>query len=358
MFYKRLVVLSVIIVLGVLLANYKNIYNHFLKKDIEEEKKEYIEYKLLDDGTYEVANYIWNEEEKKIEVPEEYKGKKVTSIGEFAFCTSEYIRTKYGVLNGEDEPSEKLEDKRCIVEEIELPDSIVKIKKYAFSGCGHLKSIKIPKDIEKLEHGVFYDCCYLGKVELNSNIKELDRATFSNCKYLKEIKLPSTVIKLGRGCFLGCKLLKKVETDNGLPNVPSYLFKGCEKLEEIKINENVDMIGEEAFYECSSLKKVIIPDNVKKISKKSFCWCKSLNEVYIGNNVEEIDNEAFAVCDRLKEIFIPKSVKIIGKDAISSDVKTFTIKCEASEKPEEWDDNWVSSSTLEVKPTILFGQTR
>jgi len=212
MFYKRLVISLIIIVLGIVLSSCKNIY-----------KKDYIEYKLLDDGTYEVSNYIWNDKEKKIEVPEEYKGKKVTSIGEFAFCKSEFIKKNSGLFNDKSEKSGKLDEKRCIADEIELPNSIIHIKRYAFSGC-NLLNIKIPNNVEKIEQNAFYDCRFLKKVELNQKLKEIEECAFSTCKSLKEIKLPSTVMKLGEASFAGCELLEKVETDKGIPNVPSNML--------------------------------------------------------------------------------------------------------------------------------------
>jgi len=362
---KIMVIFTIICILGIVMPIFLVVFKIIKKNSNEVERKEYIEYTLLEDGTYEVSNYIWNDKEEKIKVPEEYKGKKVTSIGEFAFCTSEYEKVRYG-KSGEEEPTEKLEDKRCIAYEIELPNTIKYIKKYSFSGCYHLMSIRIPDDVDKVEIGAFSECTWLEKIEFNKKIKELGDVVFSECKSLKEIKLPSTVTKLGDGCFAECKSLEKVEMLDGLPNVSKNIFKNCEKLKEIKINENVDIIGEDAFYFCESLKKVIIPDKVKKISEGAFAGCSDLNEIYIGNNVEEIQRTALFISDDA-EIFIPKSVKRIERHTIGGEnsrgsSKKQTIKCEIDKQPDGWEDDWQISASYnpdkEELPNVLFGQKR
>jgi len=99
------------------------------------EKDGYITYKLLENDTYEVSKYEVNDEEKKIVIPEEYKGKKVTSIGKCCFCNVE----NFGA-GGEGYFPDV--DKICIAEEIELPDEIEEIPDAAFYACKKLKTIK------------------------------------------------------------------------------------------------------------------------------------------------------------------------------------------------------------------------
>lgn len=59
-------------------------------------------------------------------------------------------------------------------------------------------------------------------------------------------------------------------------------------------------------------------------------------------NIKEIKSGAFDSCGLGKELFIPASVERIGSLAFGNTKSELTIKCEASEKPDGWKDDWFS----------------
>ncbi len=310
-------------------------------------KKGYIEYKLLADATYEVSKYTWNEEENNIVIPEEYKGKKVTSIGEHAFDTIKEYRNKKSDYN----------DYFCRAESIEMPSTIRIIKEGAFSNCRNIKKLELPEQLEEIGDSAF-EGCGEEEIKFNDKLVKIENFAFSDNINITQVNMTNNITDIGFSTFEGCKNLKEVKLSNSFNSITGgeNLFASCEKLEKIEFPKIITEIPRMMFCDCAGLKEVKLPKTVHTISGYAFENCKSLCKITIPDHVDIIEERAFFNCGNLNEIYIPKSVKKIEKDAISSKIKT--IKCEASKKPEGWDDNWVSNESPVVKPTILFGQTR
>jgi len=265
------------------------------KEKIEKiEKDGYITYKLLENDTYEVSKYEINDKEKKIVIPEEYKGKKVTSISECTFCDLEEYKLDENQYNPE-------VNKKCIAEEIELPDAI-----------------------EEIPDATFYYCEKLKKIKTGKNIKNIGKAAFYNCKSLENFDNTDNLDSLGGYSFTGCEALRKFKISDKVKNIPEVCFNGCNSLEEIYIGNNVESIERGALLNCKNIKEFFIPKSVKKIEKNSI-----QGEKYnmFNNNVEKI-----------------------------------IIKCEIDKQPDGWEDDWQISASYnpdkEELPNVLFGQKR
>ena len=91
-------------------------------------------------------------------------------------------------------------------------------------------------------------------------------------------------------------------------------------------------INVEAFYR-SEIEEVIISDGVTEIGVGAF-ESSALTKVVIGRNVTLIDFAAFQIFT-LEEVIIPANVAVIRSNAFAY---VDTIYCEASAKPERWED--------------------
>ena len=60
----------------------------------------------------------------------------------------------------------------------------------------------------------------------------------------------------------------------------------------------------------------------------------------------------FKYCTSLKNIIIPKSVVEMGYSIFEGCDSLATIYCEAEEKPEGWDDNWIGD---ECDAEVIWG---
>jgi len=106
-----------------------------------------------------------------------------------------------------------------------------------------------------------------------------------------------------------------------LRNLPDNAFDGWQCIESIELPETLRYIGRGAFSNCGNLQRVVLP-----------------------SRLEEIDAKAFWGCGQLHNIVIPASVKYIGAYAFGS--STDYIECEATHKPEGWNEHWCSSDVI------------
>lgn len=78
----------------------------------------------------------------------------------------------------------------CLIESIDLPDSIVEIGDYSFYGCPYLCEIVIPNNVTKIGNRAFEDCCDLETVVLPKSIKHIGQHVFCDCESLERIEIP------------------------------------------------------------------------------------------------------------------------------------------------------------------------
>ena len=103
------------------------------------------EYEINEDGdTVTITEYTGID--SKVTIPEIINGKKVTSIGEYAFCN-------------------------CSFTSITIPSSVTSIGDSAFSGCSSLTSVTIPSSVTSIGEHAFYGCSSLKSIIIPSSGK-------------------------------------------------------------------------------------------------------------------------------------------------------------------------------------------
>ena len=209
------------------------------------------------DGTLKINKYLGND--TNVTIPSEYKGKKVTTIGEYAFCYSFYDQ-----LYGKN------------IETINLPNSIKAIEKYAFWANHSIKKITLNEGLEKIGENAFE------KTKISS------------------INIPSSVKEIGNGAFSSCYDLSQVALNEGLEKIGDSAFKDT-KITSITIPSSVKEIRNNAFA-GTKITSIDIPSSVKEIGNSAFAGTK-ITSITIPSSVKEIGNNAFAgFYSRLKKI--------------------------------------------------------
>ena len=264
-------------------------------------------------------------------------GNGVTSIGDYAFvyCTSlesVYISDLeawcnisfsdaganplcYGAnlyLNGE------------LVTTLEIPDSITKIKPYAFNNCTSLTSATIPDSVTSIGSSVFYGCSSLESITLpfvgssksatSASSSTLFGYIFGTSSYTGGVQtkqyyssgyndyatyyipasLKSVTITGGNilyGAFYNCTSLTSITIPDSVTSIGHGAFEHCSSLTSITIPDSVTFIGGYAFYNCTSLKSITIPDSVTSIGYYAFRDCSSLKTVINESNLDIIKGE-------------------------------------------------------------------
>ncbi|MBQ8344224.1 MAG: leucine-rich repeat domain-containing protein, partial [Clostridia bacterium] len=86
-----------------------------------------------------------------------------------------------------------------------------------------------------------------------------------------------------------------------------------------------------------------------------FSHCKELTSVTIPSSVTSIDSHAFSHCEKLESIIIPSSVTHISKNAFYGN-ENLTVYCEATSKPDGWDDEWTGDERKDIKvKEVIWG---
>lgn len=260
------------------------------------------------------------------------------------------------------------------VEELTIPDSVVKVSGNAFDYCDRLKTIIGGNGITEYERSSFSETPWyseskvliLGKTLLRfheqtdhamipEGIEVIGPSAFRNewgtDGMLEKVTLPSTIKVIGASAFSGRKSIKHIHLPEGLETIEESAFAGCTSLTTMILPETVKKIGTEVFYNCSglktvrlpktflgkkteaffdktyqentisaklfygcqNLKQIEIPNGITTIGAKAFGECYALEEIQLPDSIVEIADEAFAVCANLKQMYLPKQVSVLGK---------------------------------------------
>ena len=330
------------------------------------------QYNELADGTLEITGYDGSD--KKLVVPAEIDGKRVTSIGNSAF-------DKYRSMLSIELPSgiTNIGDSAFFacryLTSIELPSSLVSIGKQAFASCYGLTSIELPSSLTSIGDEAFSYCNSLtdiefpsgvtsignrlfewsssltnisvdennetyssldgvlfnkqktvlysypagrkGPYQVPSGVTHISNGAFSSCKGLTDIELPSSVEVIEERAFSSCKGLKNIELPSKVTSIEEDVFSYCEGLTSIKLPSGLLVIGDSAFSYCKALTSVELPSRVIVIKHWAFLECGSLTDIELPSRLEVIGDSAFSGCGSLTSIELPSGLRSIGDSAFS-----------------------------------------
>lgn len=221
------------------------------------------------------------------------------------------------------------------IEELKLPNTLKEIQNSAFYKCTTLKSLDIPKSVEKIGRWIVEECSALSTITLHeglntlsessfygahcssitipSTVTEIPAWTFQEAK-LTSVVIPSTVISVGKGAFYSCTDLVSAQIDADLDKIPEDLFVYCSNLKTVNLPANITSIGADAFNCCPIENTLTIPSKVKTIGARAFSYAK-INQLSLPEGLEEIGQAAFNNIAGLTEIVLPASMKKLADAA-------------------------------------------
>ena len=202
----------------------------------------------------------------------------------------------------------------CKFESILLPESLIRIGKYAFCHCNSLKSIIIPDSVTFIEKGAFHGCTNLLSISLPKSLRRIEDDMFEYCVNLEKIIIPDSVEHIGVGAFSCCKKLDNIILPNSLEILNLGVFQECDNLTSIELQNSIKTIKSFAFEMCFNLKSIILPSSLEFIERNSF-YHSGIESIIIPNKITEINVETFAGCSNLSSITIEGSIDIIKPGA-------------------------------------------
>ena len=148
---------------------------------------------------------------------------------------------------------------------VNLPDTLISIDNYAFSGCSSLININFPPSLTTIGIEAFSGCTSLVDINLPSSITSIKSEAFSRCTSLSIIiDLPNLEIlgkdafwggfgSNGTGSLIGIENLGKITTIGDAANSSKGCFGNQKSLTYVKLPNTLTSIGSYAFKDCSSL---------------------------------------------------------------------------------------------------------
>lgn len=167
-------------------------------------------YRLLPDGTAQITQYLFTEEE--VLIPSSLDGITVTVIGHGAF----YLDKRF---------YEEYPGKHVSPVSITIPDTVTDIEDFAF-GIDTLRSISIPDSVTFIGLKAFEGCHLLDHVRLPDGVTEIGYGLFTDCFSLSDLVLPDGLKEIGNNVFEGCRSLTEVTIPQSVYMIQDYAFDG------------------------------------------------------------------------------------------------------------------------------------
>lgn len=335
----------IIIAAVVLFIGLIGIYNLMQYMDLR--ARNYCIMKLSPDSSYYIV-VGYEGDKTTIEIPAEYKGKPVKSIGAWAFDHVQHEVTSIIIPDSVTRIGEGAFEWKIHLTDVIIGSSVVDIGNYAFRECSSLKNVTFNNNnsLENIGNEAFYHT-QIEEIDIPDTVKSIGWCAFAHCTSLKEIALPEQAENFGGSTFVGCLSLTKVKIPSTYTSVPDSVFINCTGLTDVYISNSVKQIGSHAFEGCTSLKNVVfeensqletigwgaftntpiesieLPNSVKTIRNEAFKDCTLLTNIVIPDSVTTIQERAFMGCTSLTSIAIPDSVTVL-KDGLFSDCTSLT----------------------------------
>ena len=247
--------------------------------------------------------------------------KSVKNIGEGAFEYCSHLEKI--TVSGENVYYDNRNDSNAIIEtptntlvrgceNTIIPDSVVKIGNYAFSGCEKMTELRIPNNVTHIGESAFAGCSNLEYIQLPDTIERIGSYAFTGCVGITSFTMPPKISEIEDFVYFNCSNLTDLVLGDNVIHINGSAFAGCRNLISIQIPNSVVSIGSRAFAECESLTAITIPDNLSSIGFSVFAKCNHLREIaWNAKNCSSYDSAAFSMCDNIESFTFGNSVEVI-----------------------------------------------
>lgn len=203
----------------------------------------------VDDGAATLKRVPDKSTVTEIFIPDEYEGKPVTKVADFAAVNLEFVTKihigknvetigEWAFENNKNITAFEVDEENehfCDVDGVlytkdmktllfyplargvdkengityEVPDGVETLRTKAFYKCTNLKSVTLPDSLTSIEEKVFFRCSLTG-IELPAKLEFIGKDAFSYCTDIKSVIIPATVTQIGEYAFFNCTSVESV----------------------------------------------------------------------------------------------------------------------------------------------------
>ncbi len=241
-------------------------------------------------------------------------GRGIDSIGSYAFrnCTNikevkaddiiSWCRISFGTDANPLKYAHNLYIGEKLVSDVVVPNGILEISAYAFTGSTSLKSISFGDNLTAIGECAFYDCTNLESIIVPNSVTDIGRYTFWNCTSLTNVSLSENLTSIQENSFFSCTNLIRISIPDNVKTIEMGAFQACTNLNEVIIGCSVEILGDYAFAGCENLLSIVLPTTVTSIGFRAFYYCINLLAIEIPEWVEQIGEYAFQGCESLTQV--------------------------------------------------------
>ena len=221
-----------------------------------------------------------------------------------------------------------------------LPDGLYRIGSSAFSKLGKLTEINIPDTVHVVGYGAFASTGY----DIESNYTDGGLYVDNWLVAVRDVDMRSFTVRDGT-----------IGVADGKSDTSLFPRNAQKNVEKLTLPASLEYIGLRSFARLQKIEDLHLPSGLLALGDGAFASCSLLKTVNLGDcsELKSIGDEAFKEA-AISEITIPKSVVSVGELVFNHNSVDLTIRCEVSERPGNWDENWSYSYNGDVNITVVW----
>ena len=219
----------------------------------------------------------------------------------------------------------------------------------AFSGAGYsgkVKKITLPDGLYRIGQGAFAKLGALTEVNIPESVRSIGYGAFAATGYDDEANYTDGGLYVGNWLVaVENTAMTSFTVKDGTVGVAdgkdTSLFPSrAQKATQLSLPSSLKYIGTRSFARLR-ITELQLPAGLQTLGEGAFASCSWLKTVNLGDcaELESIGAQAFTNA-AITEITIPAGVVSMGELVFNQNTVDMTIRCEAPEKPEGWDENW------------------
>lgn len=201
---------------------------------------------------------------------------------------------------------------------ITIPNSVLTIGSYAFSGCQNLASITFEENTQLSEIGfdTFSYCTSLVNITIPDSVTTIGNQAFSGSG-LNSVDISANVISIGSAVFAHCQQLISISVDNSngmYSSVDGVLYNkemttmlqypAGKASESFTVPGSILNIGDQVFAGSTCLETIMLPEGLLSIGISAFSTVSNMISITIPSSVTSIGLAAFMDCSNLSSIIV------------------------------------------------------